>query len=81
MKKIRFARKQKRDKSAENQRLALLAKELGTAMLMVLINDYDFSKEQANEILGKVLDQAKTNRLMITTTTVLAAYDILNKNE
>lgn len=62
-----------RDKSAEDQRLALLAQELGTAGMMVLINDYDFSKEQANEWLGKVIEQAKTNRLMFGVLTVTEA--------
>lgn len=68
-----------RNKAAEDQRLALLAKELGVAGMMVLVNDYGFSREQANEWLEKVLEQAKTNRLMITTETVLGAYDIINK--
>jgi hypothetical protein len=81
MEKKLFRKRQTRNKTAEDQRLALLARELGTAMLMVLINDYHFSKKQANEVLGKVLEQAKTNRMMITTTTVLAAYDALNKDK
>jgi hypothetical protein len=78
MKKRWFNYSRQRDKSAEDQRLGLLAKELGVAVLMVLVNDYDFSQEAANEALGKVLEQAKTNRLLITTTVVGAAYDDLN---
>ena len=79
--KRKFNLKPKRRKSAEDQRLALLAQELGAAILMVLINDYGFSKDEANEALGKVLEQAKTNRLMISTNTVLAVYDVLNKEK
>jgi hypothetical protein len=80
MKKNLFKRS-KRNKPAEDQRLALLAQELGTAMLIVLVNDYRFSQDEANEALGKVLEQAKTNRLMITTNAVTAAYDQLNRND
>lgn len=69
-----------RNKVAEDQRLALLAKELGVAGMMVLVNDYGWSREQANEWLGKLIEQAKTNRLMITTETVLGAYDVINKD-
>jgi hypothetical protein len=75
MKKKGFGKKQKRDKSAEDQRLALLAKEIGVAMMMVLVNDYGFSQQEANLALGKVLVQAQTNRKMITTNAVVAAYD------
>lgn len=70
-----------RNKSAENQRLALLAKELGTAMVMVLVNDYGFTQEGAGLALGKVLAQAKATREMITTNAVMAVYDEKNKND
>lgn len=73
-----MARK-KRDKSAEDRRLALLARELGVAMVMVLVNDYGFTNQQADEALGKVLTQAQETRLMITTLGVTAAYDALGK--
>ncbi len=73
--------KPKRSKSAEDQRLALLAKELGVAMMTVLVNDYDFTPKEADIALGKVLEQAKTTRLMITTNTVVTAYDTLNKSD
>ncbi len=74
-----FAKKQRRNKSAENQRLALLAKELGVAMMMVLVNDYGFSQNEADIALGKILAQAKANREMITTNAVMAIYDEKNK--
>jgi len=79
MKKNLFVKRRNRDKSAENQRLALLAKELGTAMVMVLVNDYGFSQNEADVALGKVLAQAQTNRQMITTNAVMAVYDEKNK--
>jgi len=79
MKMKRFAKSQKRNKSAEDQRLALLAKELGTAMMMVLVNDYAFSQDEADLALGRVLAQAKANREMITTNAVMAVYDVKNK--
>jgi hypothetical protein len=59
--------------------MALLAKELGTATLIVLVNDYDFSRDEANEALGKVLAQAKENRELIVTNAVMAYYDAKNK--
>lgn len=68
-----------RNKTAEDQRMALLAKELGTATLIVLVNDYDFSRDEANEALGKVLAQAKENRELIVTNAVMAYYDAKNK--
>jgi membrane-anchored protein YejM (alkaline phosphatase superfamily) len=75
MKKKLFRKRQKRNKPAEDQRLALLAKELGVAIMMVLVNDYDFSQDEADLALGKVLAQAQENRAMITTSAVVAAYD------
>ena len=81
MKKKLFNRKQKRNKPAEDQRLALLAKELGVAMMIVLVNDYGFSQEEADSALSKVLAQAQENRVMITTNAVMAAYDEKNKND
>jgi len=77
----KFKTRSKRDKTAEDQRLSLLAKELSAAMLVVLINDCGYSKSQANDILGKVLAQAKTNRMIIATNAVVTAYDVLNKEE
>lgn len=71
--------KKQRDKSAEDQRLALLAKELGVAMMIVLVNDYGFSPEEADIALGKVIAQAKENRLMITVNAVTAVLDTPNK--
>lgn len=68
-----------RNKSAEDQRMALLAKELGTATMIVLVNDYDFSRDEANEALGKILAQAKENRELIVTNAVMAYYDVKNK--
>jgi len=79
MRKKWFRQSEKRDKSAENQRLALLSKELGVAMMMVLVNDYGFSQDEADIALGKVLTQAQTNRKMITTNAVMAVYDAQNK--
>lgn len=73
--------KKPRNKSTEDQRLALLAKELGTAMIMVLVNDYDFSQDEAGEALDKVLTQAQTNRAMITTNAVTAVYIAKNKGK
>ncbi len=70
-----------RNKSAENQRLALLAKELGTATMIVLVNDYDFSRDEANEALAKILSQAKDNRELIVTNAVMAFYDAKNKGK
>lgn len=77
--KKKWLAKRQRDKSAENQRLALLAKELGVAMMMVLVNDYGFSQNEADIALGKILAQAKANREMITTNAVMAVYDEKNK--
>lgn len=71
--------KPKRNKSVEDQRLALLAKELGVAMMVVLVNDYSFTPDQADEALGKVLAQAQETRRMIATGAVTAAYDTLNE--
>jgi hypothetical protein len=79
MKKKWFRQSEKRDKSAEDQRLALLARELGTAMMMVLVNDYGFSQNEADIALAKVLFQAKANREMITTNAVMAVYDAQNE--
>ncbi|MHC4687254.1 MAG: hypothetical protein ACYTEW_23530 [Planctomycetota bacterium] len=79
MKKKWFRQSEKRDKSAEDQRLALLARELGTAMMIVLVNDYGFSQDEADIALGKVLAQAQANREMITTNAVMAVYDAQNK--
>lgn len=70
-----------RNKSAEDQRVALLAKELGVAMMVVLVNDYGFSRDRANEALGKVLSQAKDNRKLIVTNAVMAFYDTKNKTK
>jgi predicted acetyltransferase len=72
MKKKWFVKKRQRDKSAENQRLAV-------AMMMVLVNDYGFSQNEADIALGKILAQAKANREMITTNAVMAVYDEKNK--
>lgn len=80
MKKRRFTLP-KRNKSAEDKRLALLAQELGTAMMVVLVNDYGFSQAQADEALGKVIAQARETRQMIATSTVVAAYDVLNREK
>lgn len=60
----------------ENARLALLAQELGIAGMMVLVNDFGFSREQAAGWLTKMLEQAKTNRLMFSANTILAAYEL-----
>lgn len=79
MKKKRFTLKPKRNKSAEDKRLALLAQELGAAMMVVLVNDYGFSQAQADEALVKVIAQAKETRQMIATSTVVAAYDVLSR--
>jgi hypothetical protein len=69
--------RQKQQKVATSeQRLALLAQELGVAGAVVLVNDYGFSREQADEWLGKMIEQAKTNRLMLAANTVLAAHDL-----
>jgi len=82
MKKKRFTKSKKRDKPAEDQRLALLAKELGVAMMLVLVNDYGFSRNEADVALGKVLAQAQENRKMIVVNAVTAAYDVQNtKND
>lgn len=69
----------KTQRNRSDQRLALLAKELGAAMMVVLVNDYGFSPEEADIALGKVVAQAKENRLMITTNAVTAVLDTLNK--
>jgi hypothetical protein len=79
MKTKRFAKKEKRNKSAEDQRLALLAKELGAAMMIVLVNDYGFSQDEADTALGKVLAQAQENRKVIVTNAIAAVYDAKNK--
>jgi hypothetical protein len=79
MKTKRFAKKEKRNKSAEDQRLALLAKELGAAMMIVLVNDYGFSQDEADTALGKVLAQAQENRKMIVANAIAAVYDAKNK--
>lgn len=81
MRKRLFGRRKKRNKSAEDQRLALLAKELGMAMMMVLVNDYGFSQEEADTVLGKVLAQAEATREMITTNAVMAVYDAQIQND
>lgn len=81
MRKRLFGRRKKRNKSAEDQRLALLAKELGMAMMMVLVNDYVFSQEEADTVLGKVLAQAEATREMITTNAVMAVYDAQIQND
>lgn len=65
----------KRNKKTEDKRLALLAQELGIAMMVVLVNDYGFSSEKANEVLGKVLSQAKQTREMIATNGAIAAQE------
>ncbi len=70
-----------RNKTAEDQRMALLAKELGTAIMIVLVNDYDFSRDEANDALGKILSQAKDNRELIVTNAVMAVYDEKNKTK
>lgn len=69
-------KKPPRDKSAEDQRLALLAQELELAGRIVLINDYSFTPEQAHEWSGKMLEQAKTNRLMFG---ALTATELLKR--
>lgn len=81
MRKRLFGHRKKRNKSAEDQRLALLAKELGMAMMMVLVNDYGFSQEEADTVLGKVLAQAEATREMITTNAVMAVYDAQIQND
>ena len=48
-------------------------------MMIVLVNDYGFSQEGADEALGKILAQVQENRAMITTNAVMAVYDVQNK--
>ena len=71
----KIRRKQQKIATCE-QRQALLAQELGVAGAVVLVNDYGFTREQANEWLGKMVEQARTNRLMLAANTVLAARDL-----
>jgi hypothetical protein len=80
MKKLKFRRKSKNGKKdRENQRLALLAKELGVATMMVLVNDYRFTQDQANEAMEKIIKQAEENRLMIISPRTLTFFlDIQN---
>jgi len=74
---MKFTRKKPKPKIATcEQRLALLAQELGVAGAVVLVNDYGFTREQANEWLGKMVEQARTNRLMLAANTVLATHDL-----
>lgn len=65
-----------RNKEAEDARLSHLAQELGIAAMTVLVNDYGFSREQANEFLSKMLAQAQETRQMLNAQTVLAAYEM-----
>ena len=71
----------KRDKTAENERLSLLAREFGAAILVVLVNDYGLSQDGANMALTKILAQMKTTRQMITTTMAMADHEIANQSE
>lgn len=65
----------RRDKTAENQRLALLAREFGAGILVVLVNDYGFTQDDANVALTKILDQMKETRQMITTNLGMAIHE------
>lgn len=62
---MKFKKRKARTKEMEDRRLALLAQELGTAMVVVLVNDYGFNPEEADKALGKVIAQAKETRLTI----------------
>lgn len=46
----------------QDDRLALLAVELGIAGAQVLQDDFGFTQKQAAEWLDKMLDKAKVNR-------------------
>lgn len=52
-------------RQAENQRLGRLVREMGVALLMILIADYEFSDKEADEVLQKVLKQAEINRVLV----------------
>lgn len=49
-------------KPAKDDRLAILAVELGLAGAQVLQEDFNFTQEQATLWLDKMLDKAKVNR-------------------
>lgn len=73
--------KMKRNKSDEDQRLALLAQELGVAFMVVLVNEYNFSAEEANIAIGKVLGRAQETRTAITAATIVSAFEIGGTND
>lgn len=68
-----------RDKEGEDARLALLAKEFGVAVLMVLTNDLGMTTEEADKVLGKIIEQAKANRGMVYTKAALENIKKLNE--
>ncbi len=62
----------RRNKSVEDQRLELLAKEIGIAGMVVLVNDFGFSQSDAKRWLDLMVAQAKATRAMLL---AKAAYE------
>lgn len=59
----------------DNERLAILATELGLAGAEVLASDYGFTQIQCAEWLDKMLDQAKKNRVSFMAYQAVQAID------
>ena len=53
----------RRNKTAENERIALLAVELGLAGGEVLKEEFGFTNDQIARWMDKMLDRAKVNRV------------------
>lgn len=68
-----------RDKSAEDERLALLATELGLAGGEVLKEHFKFTDRQVAEWLDLMLDKAKLNRVRMYAQMAVKQIDNANK--